>query len=359
MDPIVVKPPELFQGQWLSLGLLGVAGLVSLFILLRVGQGLFQARTLLRREFTAYFLSPVAYVVFVVFLSVTGYLFARTLDLLTTTGPKGTEFPMQTMFADERFWLVFLFIPPLLTMRLFAEERSSGTLEMLMTAPLRDWQVVLCKYLGCLLFYLVLWIPTLLYLPALLGWHSFSFHAPSDVWSWVACLATLAALAGVLLLIPVNLESRWRLLGLILAPVGFLTALVSFFFHYQGDKPPVISCLYEIDPMPVLGTYLGMFLAGAMFLAIGILISSLVRDQMVAALAAMGLSLLFLFAGFWRPEQDGGALYRTIYFFSVPLHFERSFTRGIFDTRPVTLYISTALLCLFLTVRSLESRRLR
>ena len=46
------------------------------------------------------------------------------------------------MFGDERFWLVFLFIPPLLTMRLFAEERSSGTLEMLMTAPLRDWQVV-------------------------------------------------------------------------------------------------------------------------------------------------------------------------------------------------------------------------
>ena len=76
---------------------------------------------------------------------------------------------MQTMFADERFWLVFLFIPPLLTMRLFAEERSTGTLEMLMTAPLRDWQVVLSKYLACLAFYVVLWLPTLAYLPALLG----------------------------------------------------------------------------------------------------------------------------------------------------------------------------------------------
>ena len=92
-----------------------------------------------------------------------------TLGLLTASGPVGTESPMQTMFADERFWLVFLFIPPLLTMRLFAEERSSGTLEMLMTAPLRDWQVVLCKYLACLAFYTVLWLPTLLYLPALLG----------------------------------------------------------------------------------------------------------------------------------------------------------------------------------------------
>ncbi len=85
---------------------------------------------------------------------------------------------MRTMFADERFWLVFLFIPPLLTMRLFAEERSSGTLEMLMTAPLRDWQVVLCKYIACLAFYVVLWLPTLIYLPALLGASGLSLTTP-------------------------------------------------------------------------------------------------------------------------------------------------------------------------------------
>src|SRR5947209_19532654 len=96
--------------------------------------------SLVRREFGAYFLSPIAYVVLVVFLAVTGHLFYVTLGLLTASGPRGTEWPMQTMFADERFWLVFLFIPPLLTMRLFAEERSSGTLDMLMTTPLRDWQ---------------------------------------------------------------------------------------------------------------------------------------------------------------------------------------------------------------------------
>src|SRR5215472_11739884 len=135
------------------------------------------ALSLFRREFSAYFLSPIAYVVLAVFLAVTGYLFSVTLSLLTTTGPKGTEWPMQTMFADERFWLVFLFIPPLLTMRLFAEERGSGTLEVLLTAPLREWQVVLSKYLACLAFYVILWLPTLLYLPALMGaqrpvWHA-------------------------------------------------------------------------------------------------------------------------------------------------------------------------------------------
>lgn len=359
MEQSSFTPREAFQTQWLPMTLLGMAAVLAFFICLRVGRGLFQARTLLRREFTAYFLSPVAYVVFVVFLSVTGFLFARTLDLLTTTGPKGTEFPMQTMFADERFWLVFLFIPPLLTMRLFAEERSSGTLEMLMTAPLLDWQVVLCKYLGCLLFYLVLWLPTFLYLPALLGWHSFSLNAPSDIWSWFICLGVPATIFGILLLLPTSMESPWRMLGLLLVPTGFLLTGISVYFHYHGSNSPLIAFQYDIDPMPVLGTYLGMFLAGAMFLAIGILVSSMVRDQMVSAILSMGLCLLFIFSGFWRPEQDGGTLYRTVYFFSVPLHFDRSFTRGILDTRPLILYISTAILCLFLTVRSLESRRLR
>src|SRR5712691_7529345 len=125
--------------------------------------------SLVRREFGAYFLSPIAYVVLAVFLAVTGHLFYLTLTQLTAAGPKGVEYPMQLMLGDERFWLVYLFIPPLLTMRLFAEERSSGTLEMLMTAPLYDWQVVLSKYLACLAFYVILWLPTLAYLPALLG----------------------------------------------------------------------------------------------------------------------------------------------------------------------------------------------
>src|SRR5229473_4622988 len=124
--------------------------------------------SLIRREFSAYFLSPIAYVVLAVFLAVTGHLFYLTLTQLTAAGPKGVEFPMQLMLGDEKFWLVYLFIPPLLTMRLFAEERSTGTLEVLMTAPLRDWQVVLSKYLACFAFFVLLWVPTLLYLPVLL-----------------------------------------------------------------------------------------------------------------------------------------------------------------------------------------------
>jgi len=346
--------------QWITLGTLGVVAALVLVAGVFLSVGLFQARSLIRRELTAYFVSPIGYVVFVVFLAVTGYLFYVTLSLLTAGGPKGTEWPMHTMFADERFWLLFLFIPPLLTMRLFAEERSSGTLEMLMTAPLRDWQVVLCKYLACLAFYVLLWLPTLLYLPALLGagmprvdWvHGWTY------WSKLLVGGLGAGVLGLLLLWP-SLGSAWRLLSLILIVCGAIVAGVGGYYHYNGDPVHLLDIPVTLDPNPVLTTYLGLFLAGAMFLALGLFVSSLVRDQLVAALIAMALSLLFIVAGFVRPDPDGGVVYQTIYYFSVPLHFDRVFTRGLIDTRPLVLYGSVALFCLFLTVRSLESRRWR
>src|SRR5437016_742084 len=127
--------------------------------------------SLIRREFSAYFYSPIAYVVLAVFLAVTGHLFYLTLEQLTESGPRGIASPMEIMVGNVAFWLVFLFIPPLLTMRLFAEERSSGTLEMLLTAPVRDWQVVFAKYVACFGFYTLMWLPTLVYLPVLTDWH--------------------------------------------------------------------------------------------------------------------------------------------------------------------------------------------
>ena len=69
-------------------------------------------------------------------------------------------------------------------------------------------------------------------------------------------------------------------------------------------------------------------------------------------------ALAFIVAGFWRPDMDTGSpLYQVLYFFSVPLHFDRAFTRGVIDVRPLVLYTSMTLFCLFLTVRSLERRR--
>jgi ABC-2 type transport system permease protein len=249
--------------------------------------------SLIRREFNAYFYSPIAYVVLAVFLAVTGHLFYLALDQLTETGPRGISYPMEVMVGHVSFWLVYLVIPPLLTMRLFAEERSTGTLEMLLTAPVRDWQVVFAKYVACFGFYVIMWLPTLLYLPILTDW----------VWWTREC---------------------------------------------------------RIDPHPIVTTYAGLALAGAMFLAIGLLISSLVNSQMIAAMVSLFIGLVFIVAGIWRPEMDTSELpYQILFFFTVPLHFERHFSRGLLDTRHLILYSSVALYCLFLTIRSLESRRWR
>ncbi len=343
----------------LGLGTLGVVVLVGLIVGLFILAGLFKARTLLWREFSAYFLSPIAYVVLVVFLAVTGDLFYLTLDQLTASGPKGAEFPMQFMLGDERFWLVFLFIPPLLTMRLFAEERSTGTLEMLMTSPLKDWQVVLCKYVACLGFYVLLWVPTLAYLPVLLDLRQPTWHQTWTIYS----LLMVGGLGGImlgLLLALLPLGTAGRLIALVQLLAGAVTTGVGAWAHYHFDREHVLEVPAGIDPMPVVSSYLGLFLAGAMFLALGLLISSLVRSQMVAALISLVLSLVFIVAGFWRPEMDtSGPLYQLVYFFSVPLHFGRDFSRGLVDTRHLALYGSVALFCLFLTVRSLESRRWR
>jgi ABC-2 type transport system permease protein len=343
--------------EWLTLALLivVVAGAATGLVWLSVG--LFRARSLIRREFSAYFLSPIAYVVLVFFLIVTGYLYAETLGLLTAKGPVGTESPMQAMFgASKLFWLVFLFIPPLLTMRLFAEERSSGTLEMLMTAPLRDWQVVLCKYLACLAFYSVLWLPTLLYLPALLGAGAPVFHNEWTVASIVFVAGLGCTLVGLAMLLP-HLGTTGRLLSLALIALGIAAAGVGGWQHYHAEGPHLFEIPVLLDPYPVLWTYAGMFLAGAMLLSIGLLISSLVHSQMVAAILALAVGLIFVGGSFWRPELTGSSLYNVVYFFSVPMHFDRTFTRGLMDTRPLILYGSTALFCLFLTVRSLEARR--
>jgi ABC-type transport system involved in multi-copper enzyme maturation permease subunit len=352
-------PANLTTNQWITVSVLGVVILLLLIFLFYLARGMFQARSLIRRELTGYFVSPIAYVVFVVFLAVTGYLFAETLNLLTTTGPEGTEWPMQNMYANWLFWLVFLFIPPLLTMRLFAEERSTGTLEVLMTAPLRDWQVVVGKYLACLGFYVLLWLPTLAYLPALMG----ANRPLLDLTAWSRPSMMLTGgvggvVLGLLLLWP-SLGPSWRVLSLVLILGGLTAAGVGGWIHYTEDKKRLLEIPVTLDPYPVLTTYLGMFLAGAMFLAMGLFISSLVRDQLVSALVAMSLSLLFIGARFLRPEQDGGTVYQVVYFFTVPLHFDRVFTRGMIDTRPLVLYGSVALFCLFLTVRSLESRRWR
>ena len=118
----------------------------------------------LQRELRAYFFSPLAYVILTFFLLVNGYIFVLIVSFLNDPRAGGSTTPLKLFFGDTFFfWLVLLFVTPVLTMRLLAEERRSGTIESLMTAPVTEIQVVLGKYLAALAFYLFLWLPTLAY----------------------------------------------------------------------------------------------------------------------------------------------------------------------------------------------------
>src|SRR5215469_3781172 len=113
------------------------------------------------RELRSYFYSPIAYIVLVFFLLVSGVDFYFQVSFMNQRPM--TYSVQEAFFNSVFFWFAFVLIFPLMTMRLFAEEFKLGTIEPLMTAPVRDWQVVLSKFFGALVFYLVLWIPTLLY----------------------------------------------------------------------------------------------------------------------------------------------------------------------------------------------------
>ncbi|HNR94556.1 MAG TPA: ABC transporter permease [Kiritimatiellia bacterium] len=114
-----------------------------------------------KRELAAYFLSPIAYVMMMFFLAVMGYTFWMLLNILAH-GVVGATV-MNELFGSIFFWITLLILIPLITMRLLAEENRSGTIELLMTAPVTEAQVVLAKYAGALSFYFIMWMPTLAY----------------------------------------------------------------------------------------------------------------------------------------------------------------------------------------------------
>ncbi len=113
------------------------------------------------REVSCAFRQPLAYVVLFFFLLVTGFNFQAGVTLLNQGDSTTTM--VEAFFNTVYFWFPFTLAFPLITMRVFAEEAKSGTIEMLMTAPVRDWQVVLAKYAGCVFFFAVLWAPSAIY----------------------------------------------------------------------------------------------------------------------------------------------------------------------------------------------------
>ena len=131
-----------------------------------------------KRELFAFFVTPLAWVLIVVFLFVQGMHFFLLIDHFSGQAEVvSDQSPMQAFFGNTvlLYLVLFLLVPPM-TMRLFAEERRAGTIETLMTAPVSSTAVVLAKYAAVLLTYLVMWAPTVLYLVILrrtgeIDWH--------------------------------------------------------------------------------------------------------------------------------------------------------------------------------------------
>src|SRR5205814_4082349 len=116
---------------------------------------------LLSREVRSYFHSPIAYIVLIFFLLISGVDFYFQISFMNQRQVQYTV--QEAFFNSVFFWFAFVLIFPLITMRLFAEEFKLGTIEPLMTAPVRDWQVVLSKFFGVLIFDLILWVPSMFY----------------------------------------------------------------------------------------------------------------------------------------------------------------------------------------------------
>jgi gliding motility-associated transport system permease protein len=124
------------------------------------------ALTIYRRELAGLFLSPLAWILLCISLLLTGWFFVTVLN------DSGGDVTVALSFASggsKVYWLVMLFLPPLLTMRMISEESRNGLLEFLMTSPVSDASVVLGKFLAAWSFLALLWSSTLIYAVALHG----------------------------------------------------------------------------------------------------------------------------------------------------------------------------------------------
>jgi len=148
--------------------------------------------TLFKRELSGYFHSGVAYLVLFASALVQGIVFGFLVQAVADNHITQVSV-MQFFFITPLFWILLFVQIPLITMRTFSEELKMGTIEMLMTAPVRDWDVVAAKFLGALVFFCTLWLPVALDLVAT---QLFSSPAPPVYWSEIGLTALTIVLVG-------------------------------------------------------------------------------------------------------------------------------------------------------------------
>jgi len=191
---------------------------------------------LLKREFGAFLLSPLAYVVFFCLTLINAGLFYMCVSFMERGVPNFTV--IQIFFLIPFFWFCVIPLAPILTMRAFSEEYRSGTIELLLTAPVTDWDVVLSKFFGALGFFCLLWSPTLLFL---LTFQMLTHHTIPIAWGGTVLAYTMVVFLGMLYTsIGIYASSLTRsqavaaFLSFALIMALFLASFVTFFSNSQG-----------------------------------------------------------------------------------------------------------------------------
>jgi ABC-2 type transport system permease protein len=253
------------------------------------------ALAIAHKELRAYFASPIAYIVIGFFALLFGWFYIGILDWFVRQGMQMGQFGMQgpqNLNVNQQMirplllnmTVVFLFLLPLVTMRTYAEEKRSGTIELLLTSPLTDLQIVIGKFLGAMALY--------------------------------------SAMLAV--------------------------TLIHFGLLFVYGNP---------DWKPLAVAYLGLFLFGGCFVSVGLFISSLTKNQIVAGAATFGVFLL-LWVVDWIGQSLGPTGESVTKYLSMTEHLD-DFVKGVIDTKHLVYYVSFITFGLFLTMRSVDAERWR
>ncbi len=247
-----------------------------------------------RKEIANFFVSPIAYTVMTIFLLISGFFFWANVSFMSLISLQAANNPMLSERINltdvvirplvQNMAIILMFVMPLLTMRLFSEEKKSGTIELLLTYPIDDSAFVFGKYLAALALLFIMLVGT------------FSF-------------------------------------------------------------PILLAFLGEPDLGVIFSGYLGLFLMGAGFMALGTFISSLTENQIVAAAISFAAAILFWVLS-WTASFAGESTGAVVRQLSILEHLE-SFSKGILSLPDVSFFVLFAAFFLFLSLRSLETHRWR
>ena len=245
------------------------------------------------KELRSYFSSPIAYVIIGFFAFVFGYFYWVLLAYFVRAGMEMSPMGPQALNVNEQMirpvlsnmTVVLLFVMPLITMRTYSEEKRSGTIELLLTAPLTDLQIIFGKFLGALALYGVMLAVTMIHMGIL-----FLYGSP-----------------------------EWK---------------------------------------PLATAYLGLLLLGGAFISLGLFISSLTKNQIVAGMVSFAVFLLFWVASWIGSVSSGGWVADVATYVSIIDHFD-DFSKGVLDTKHVVYYLSFIGFGLYLTAKSVDTERWR